>query len=214
MNKKVSNKSRIVQKNNSLLSLAVMVIFLLCGGVAGCILALYAQHIPDSIFFRHDIVSVVQNEVDAYSFWSTYFNLIKYPFIIFLLSFTAFGYMIIPLIISLKSFFLTFSISTVLQLYGIKRFVLSISMFGIQTFLSIPALLLTATLGVEISKYLSVLLEKGKGNLINNDKLIFKYVIVFVALLFFLLLFTFLDITITPLLVSLSLKWWKYDKED
>ncbi len=206
MNKKASNKSQIIPKSISSLNLAIMVIFLLCGGVAGCIFALSAKHSPDLLSFQCDIVSVVKNEVDAYSFWSTYFNLAKYPCIIFLLSFTVFGYAVIPIIISLKSFFLTFSISTVLQLYGVKRFFLSVSMFGIQTFLSIPTLLLIAALGVEISKCFSIFLKNRKGNPSIKDKLIARYVIVFIALLFLLLLFTFLDITITPLLVSLSLK--------
>jgi|GEM_PF-5580186 len=206
MNKKASNNSLILKKSANPLSLTIIVIFLLCGGVAGCILSLYTQHSTDSLFFSHDIVSVVQNQVSEYSFWSTYLNLIKYPFIIFVLSFTAFGYAVIPLIISLKSFFLTFSISIVLQLYGINRFFLSVSMFGIQTFLSIPILLLTASLGVEISKCFSVFLKRRKGNSSKNDKMILNYVIVFVVLMLCLLLFTFLDITITPLLVSLSLK--------
>ena len=206
MNKKVSKKFQILQKSDSLRTFSVMVIFLLCGGVAGCILALYAPHTPDSIFFRSDIVSAVQNEIDAYSFWSTYFNLIKYPFVIFLLSFTIFGYALIPLMISLKSFFLTFSISTILQLYGTKRLFLPLSLFGIQTFLSIPALLLIATFGVEVSKGFSCSLKSEKGKFNKKDKSIFKYVLLFFTLMFCLLLFAFLDIALTPRLVSLSIK--------
>lgn len=206
MKKKASNKSLILQKSTNPFSFTIIVIFLLCGGVAGCILALYAQHSPDSLFFSRDIVSVVQNQVGEYSFWSTYLNSVKYPLIIFLLSFTAFGYAVIPLMVFLKSFFLTFSISIVLQLYGINRFFLSLAMFGIQAFLSIPILLLTACFGIEISKCFSAFLNRKKGNSVKNDKTIIKYVIVFAVLMFFMLLSTFLDITITPLLVSLSLK--------
>lgn len=206
MYKKVSNKSQIISQNTVLLNLAVTVIFLLCGGVAGCIFSLSAHNSSNLLSFQSDIISVVKNEINSYSFWSTYFNLIKYPFIIFLLSFTAFGSVLIPVIISLKSFFLTFSISTVLQLYGIEKFYLSVSMFGIQTFLSIPILLLIAALGIEISKCFSVFQKNRKANLAVRDKFIVRYVIVFFTLMFAFLLFTVLDITVTPLLVSLSLK--------
>lgn len=206
MSKKASNNFQMISKSTGSLSMALMVIFLLCGGIAGCIFSLSAQQSSELLFFQSDIVSLAKNEVTVFSFWSTYFNLTKYLFIIFLLSFTVFGYIIIPIIVSLKSFFLTFSISTVLQLYGIKCFFLSMSMFGIQAFLSIPTLLLTAASGVEISKCFSVFLKNPNGNNTNKNKLILKYVIVFFTLMLALLLFTFLDITVTPLLVSLSLK--------
>ena len=204
MNNKVSKNLQILKKNDSTRTFSAIVIFMICGAVAGCIISLYTQHTPNLKFFQNDIFSVIENEIDAYSFGRTYFNLTKYPFIIFLLSFTVFGYMLIPLIISLKSFLLTFSISTILQLYGSKYFFLPLSLFGIQTFLSIPALLLIATLGVEVSKSFSFKSRKGKFN--KKDKSIFKYILLFFTLMFSLLLFTFLDIALTPRLVSLSIK--------
>ena len=206
MNKKASINSQILSKNTCTLSLGVMIIFLLCGGVAGCLFAVSAHYSANFISFQNDIVSVIKNGADTYSFWNTYLNLTKYPIIVFFLSFTVFGYAVIPIIVSLKSFFLTFSISTILQLYGTKSFLLSVSIFGIQTFISIPVLLLMATLGVEISKSFSAFLKNRKGNMVKKDKTIVKYVIVFMILLFILLLFTFLDITITPIIVSLLLK--------
>lgn len=188
-------------------NIAAAVVFLLCGIAAGCIFSCYSDVSENSFILSNASLSeIIANGAGDYSFRQAYFNLIKYPAIIFLLGFTALGFFAVPAAVFIKGFFMSFSISSVMRLLGSKGFFLSVAMFGLQTFISIPCILLAAALALEMSKLFSGVLRSSKGSFPTKNTRVIPYISTFAILAVLLLLFAVLDIALTPVFISLAAK--------
>lgn len=188
-------------------NIAVVIVFLLCGIAVGCIFSCYSDVSENSFILSNGSLSeIVTNGAADYSFRQTYFNLIKYPAIIFLLGFTALGFLAVPATVFIKGFFISFSISSVMRLLGSKGFFLSVAMFGLQTFISIPCILFTASFALEMSKLFSGVLRGSNGSFSAKNTKIVPYISAFAILAVLLLLFALLDIALTPTFISLAIK--------
>lgn len=199
-------KLAVARQNNVSLDLAIMVLFFLCGIAAGCIFSLYRGNADNSFLFDTNLNEIAQNGAKDYSFWQTYFNLIKYPTIVFLLGFTALGFFVIPITVSVKSFFIAFSVSSVIQALGLKGFWVALAFFGLQTAVSIPCLLLTATFAFNMSKLFATAVKHSGSSFISHNAKPGVYIVFFIILSILLLIFALLDIALTPTLVSIASK--------
>lgn len=188
------------------LNMAIMVVFFLCGIVAGCIFTIYANDVGSGLLSDNNLKEIATNGATAYSFAKTYFNLLKYPAIVFLLGFTALGILAIPLTVSVKGFFISFSVSSVIQAFGFNGFRVALAMFGLQAFVSIPCLLTTASFAFEMSKLFTNVLHRSKRQVPSNLTKPSLHIILFAISAILLLIFALLDTALTPALVSLAAK--------
>lgn len=191
---------------NISLNAAIMITFFLIGMIAGCIFNVYANDAGNNILFNNNLKEIAANGATTYSFAKTYLNLIKYPTIIFLLGYTALGIFAIPLTVLFKGFFISFSVSSVIQTFGLSGFYSALAMFGLQTMISIPCIIITASFSLEISKLFTSVLHRSKKQVSSNFITPSLHIALFIITAFLLLIFALLDTLLTPTLVSLVAK--------
>lgn len=83
--------------------------------------------------------------------WET----IRWPALIFLLSFTAAGLIGIPIVFGVRSFLLSFTVASFVKVLGGMGAVLSVLLFGITSALSLPVLFVLGTQGMEACRSLT-----------------------------------------------------------
>ena len=192
--------------NSFSISLAISFLALALGIASGCIFANKADDATLSTLISSDVLALINGESGEYSLISTLFNLFKYPATLLFLAFSATGVFLTPCVVFSKGFFLSLSVSSVISAFGKNGFLLSLSMFGLQSLISIPIILLFSAVTFEFSKPFAQLVfltaSTNRGKQIKTGSLFFIFLIVLV----FLLISSLLDAFITPKLVSLSLK--------
>ena len=141
-----------------------------------------------------------------YSFWSTFFNLIKFPLLVFFFGFTAFGVILTPATVFMKGCFVSASVSAAVSSFGAKGILFAVSMFGIQTLVSIPCLIVASAFSIELSKTFLFVFKRSKKNLVGVRPQISSFLILFLFMLLLLFLFSAVDAVLTPKLVSISAK--------
>ncbi len=187
-------------------SLAIVIICLLLGVAAGCVFAVNSENGAVAGIIGEDIRNLSESGRYDYSFSKTFFNLIKYPAISFFLAYSAFGVLLIPVLSFFKGFVLSVSISSIISVFGKKGILTAFSLFGIQTLISIPCLVVLAAISFECSKVFAFAVKTPRGQ-ISAKKPNFLYFTLFFVFCVILMLFTaMMDTAITPSLTSLSLK--------
>ncbi len=188
-------------------AIAIMIICFLCGIVSGCVTITYsnAESMPflDSYIQQYNEIS--QIGVGGYSYLKTLFNMCKYPTLIFLLSFTALGVLCIPCAVFLKGFFVSMSASAVVHAIGVKGIWVALSMFGIQTFISLPCILIISSIAFEFSKVFADVLRRNPHGSAVYPISLKSYVILFSACIILLLIAALADMLLTPFLINLSI---------
>lgn len=199
--KNIKKKSNVAMHYNTFsVNIAVVVIFLLIGIVSGAICCF-------SSFFstsKGDVFSVftsLENNDFDYTFLRSFFTFSKYPVVIFILGFTAFGIFFIPVAVFLKGFFLSFSVASVFKFVGANAFLVSVSTFGIQILFSVPAIIILSALSFEFSKNFVVLFF-GRVDTRTPKTDIRIFLIAFACIISLSLLFAFFDTIITPKLIN------------
>ncbi len=206
MRKLNAKKIPVAVFGNISLNAAIMIIFFLVGMVAGCIFNVYANDAGSNILFNNNLKEIATNGATTYSFTKTYINLVKYPAIIFLLGYTALGIFAIPLAVSIKGFFISFSVSSVIQAFGMSGFCAALAMFGLQTMVSIPCIIIMASFSLETSKLFTNVLHRSKKQVSSNFTNPSLHIILFIITAILLLIFALFDTLLTPTLVSLVAK--------
>lgn len=206
--KKISSK-RIAEETKSVTAyIAVMFLFLLCGMITGYIFSLYAGKAESNYLFQSELKNIITYGIGDYSFGQAFFNLLKYPAAIFILSYTAFGIFAIPATVAMKGFFMSVSVAYVIQTIGRSGIFLALAILGIQALASIPCILITAAFSFEISSFFFNASRKAKQHFyLTQRKPDAAFVIVFVMLCLIFALVAMLDIALTPTLVSLASKY-------
>ncbi len=201
-----------VQKKHSFapgtisINLAIMVVALILGIASGCIFAAKADSDVLTNLIGSDITIISQNESSDYSLFKTFFNLAKYPVLSLFLSFSAFGVILIPLVVFTKGFLLSLSVSSVISVLGKKGIFTALSMFGVQSLVSIPCLLLLTAVGFEFSKPFALLAGPSKGQIPQKRIKTGSTLILFSFLLILVFLAAIVDTFLTPILVSIATK--------
>ncbi len=204
-------KTKVLQKSKKNLTgiganISIMSFFLILGLAVGIFFAKNSDTSIINDFVGKDLVELVGNEGMEYSFLKTFFNLTKYTLILVFSAFCAIGVFLIPLVVFFKGFMISVSVSSLIAAFGRSGILCALSMFGIQTFVQIPVLLLVSAMSLEISKVsASVILPQKNKFTLKNAK-IGEFLLFVGVCIVFLLLASILDFLITPKLVLIVSK--------
>ena len=119
MIKKINKRIFNFIPNSYSFSIALVVVFLFLGIIAGCIVSV------GNIYASNDLKEVIVNGINDYTFYNSFYNFIKYPLLIFLLGWTLLGVFLIPITVFFKGFFLAYSIMFLLNSFGINGLLVS-----------------------------------------------------------------------------------------
>ena len=111
---KKNNKNSHMQSRDFSVSIALMIVFILAGIVVGTVCCFATDFFPSNLGFITQIDKLGQNGFD-YSFFQSLFNFSKYPLLIFIFGLTALGFFVTPVLVFLKGFFLSFSVSAIFK---------------------------------------------------------------------------------------------------
>ncbi len=204
MNVKRRTTGQTIQGGSISVSLAILSAILLCGIVAGAVTASYIG--GDS---GETLTDYMSRYVTAFgegmspitllpaTIWSVY----KYSIFAFLFGFTVLGVVLIPGTVALRGFFLAFSIGSMVKLFGIPGLWLALAIFGIQTLIGLPCLLIISAQGFAAARSFARMMSGGKRVMIGS---VFPrgYFILFGVCMIALLAVVILELTVTPKLVA------------
>ncbi len=137
----------------------------LCGVCAGCVTATYitgdCANFLNEYLTKEVLVSVSDIRVKEF-FLKTLIALYKYPVVIFLFGYTAFGIVFIPAVLTLRGYFISFCVTSVVRGLGYKGLLTALSLYGLQAVLSIPCVLIIATKAMRASQGFLALAREGQ----------------------------------------------------
>jgi hypothetical protein len=113
-----------------------------------------------------------------------------------------FGAVLIPVVVAMRGFFLSFAMTTFVRLFGGSGLLFSAALFGIQCLFVLPCIILIASQGL-VSASLLFSLAAGKGKKISGSAFTGAYFLRVLICLGVLLLCSAAETFITPYLVSL-----------
>lgn len=119
------------------------------GSVGGCI---FAGRLGTDTqtrlldYFGSYFTALVGDKTAVPSSFSAVWEIVRWPFLAFVLGFTALGVVGLPLVFSVRGFLLSYAVAALVRLYGVTGLVVSLAVFGVSGFLVLPVLF---TLGVD-----------------------------------------------------------------
>ena len=156
-----------VPEERILPALTVLSISFLLGGLAGCILSTFVQgEGQESLqaYLENFLRLAETGEVSAPKLATQLWDLLRWPLLALLLGFTALGVLGLPLLFAARGFFLAFSISAFVQMFGSAGCLLAFLLFGIGGGISISALFVLGVQSMTASRCLaSRFLGEGKA---------------------------------------------------
>lgn len=147
---------------------------IICGAMflCGCIIGtVSAGFVSDGESLRQYISSYVAQvsgeTLGKPEFLSALFGACKYHLIAIFLGFSILGVICIPLLSAIRGFFLCFSISAFVRLFGSSGILLALSVFGTGTLITVPCYFILAVSSFSASLYLfrMILANGGRGAL-------------------------------------------------
>lgn len=171
----MKKKRKKSESKENLRILDIRMVFLsamfLCGVCAGCATAAYITgdyaNFLNEYITKEVLVSVSDIQVKEF-FLKTLVSLYKYPMVIFLLGYTAFGIFFIPVVLILRGYFISFCVTSIVRGLGYKGLLTAFSIYGLQTVLSIPCLLVISMKAMRASQgFLSLVREEKDRRLIS-----------------------------------------------
>ena len=191
---------------NLSVSIAVLAAMLLIGIVAGCVTASYVSGDSGQTLseYVNQYVSLLgAGEGGGNLFPGTLFNLYKYPLLSFLFGFTAFGILLIPATVCVRGFFLSFSVGSMIRLFGYKGMLLALAVYGTQALITIPCLLIISAQAMRASRGFLQIMASGKRASVGS---VFPkgYFVMFGVCMIVIFLCVLLEIFVTPKLVCLA----------
>ncbi len=123
----------------------------------------------------------------------------KYPAIIFLCGVSIFGFVLIPVTVTVRAFFLSYAITSIINAYGSAGMAYALSLFGIQCLVTLPCIFLLASQGL-VSASLLFSLATGSGKKVSTGIFNGAYFIRVLICIIVLLLGSLLEWLVTPLL--------------
>lgn len=205
MIRKLKNKSETVGLGIPA-SIALMTAVFLCGVVAGCVTAATVDTSSGQTLSEY-ITSYLEGMTPVHEygslFLSTLFNYLKYPVLSFLFGFTALGVLCVPAVVCVRGFFLSFSVTTVIRMFGYKGLLVALSMFGFSSFITISCLLIISAFAMCAAiSFLRFMLNKKRY--VIGSILPVGYFTVFGFCAVIMIISAALDAFITPSLITLA----------
>jgi stage II sporulation protein M len=133
----------------------------ICGSIIGTVAAGLLQDGASLRAYLADFLSGYQNAADAPNLLLAVWSAVKYHLLAVFLGFSVLGVVFIPALSALRGFFLCFSISAVIRCLGRKGLLLTLSLFGLNTLMTIPCYFILAAASFSASLYLLKLLRAG-----------------------------------------------------
>lgn len=131
-------------------ALAVTAISFLLGGVAGCILcANVGGGGSESLttYLEGFLALAKSDGVAAPGLLPLLWEVLRWPLFTLILSFTALGFLGIPVLFSIRGFLLSFAIASFSKMFGFSGGVMAAVVFGLSGLFSIPALFVLGVQG-------------------------------------------------------------------
>ena len=199
--KKVFLKVWDVQVGSSILpSLIFICVFFIIGAIAGSMTAAGTGNETELSSAAADYMQRA-----SVSFGSVYLKLIEYPIALVMCGICVFGAVLIPIVIAVRGFFLSFAMTTFIRIYGGAGLLYSASLFGIQTLFVLPCVFLLAAQGLVSSSHLFSL-ASGRGKKISGPVFGGAYFLRVLICFAVILLCSAAETYLTPYLISLVAK--------
>ena len=125
------------------------------------------------------------------SVWDVFVSYFRYPVMAFLLGFCQIGTILLPLLCAMQGFFLSFSVSALIDCLGRRGLLTVISLFGIRSILTIPCTLLISAIAIH---------REGKNPYSGKDYRQFLFCTGF------LFLGVILEVTVVPRLLHMMVR--------
>lgn len=151
------------KRHLGLIACGVMFVF---GCIIGTICAGFIRDGTKLNEYVSGYLSIFLNGTSARpDFFSAVIDSYKYHLMAALLGFSIIGIFFIPVLTAVRGFFLCFSISAIVRLLGAKGILLALSIFGLNTILTIPCFFILSVYAFSASLYIFRLLftKNAKG---------------------------------------------------
>ena len=138
-----------MNKQMAAASAAVIAVCFLVGVVIGCFVA--SGPSGEAAEYLSGYVSSLPGDGAAFPVAQAVVNSFLFPIVVFVLSFTVFGAVAIPLAVAVRAFFLSFAIASFVRSFGGAGALLALGALGPQNLLSLPCLVLLSVQGMTSS---------------------------------------------------------------
>lgn len=146
MRKKVS-KVWDLPSSGAFVALLILSIAFFLGGLAGCLLAGQSEDGTLSQYLTSYLTQIQAQGAYRPAVLSLLWELVRWPVLIFALSFTPFGLLAIPAAFLFRGFLLSFAISSFFCVYGFGGLALAFLVFGISGLIGVTVLFLLGVQG-------------------------------------------------------------------
>ncbi len=181
-------------------SAAILSALFLCGVVAGTVVCSNLGSNSGIGEYLDGYVALSSAKTDTGSLIGyAFFNAFKYHALIVIFGFSALGVVIVPVIVAVRGFFLSFAITSFIKVFGGNGFALALSALGAQSLIALPCLLILASQAFSMSaSIMSSGLGNKKASTLLTSSVAARIGVCFAALAVSALIEAFL----TPLLIS------------
>lgn len=155
-----------VPEERILPALVTISVSFLLGGLAGCLMSTFVGGAGQESLrtYLESFLSTAQNGgATAPALAVQLWDILRWPILALLLSFTALGVLGLPLLFAVRGFLLAFSIAAFVQIFGSAGCLLAFLIFGVGGGFSVPALFILGVQGLGAARTLaSRFLGEGK----------------------------------------------------
>lgn len=147
------------------LQLSLSFAFLFLIGVLAGILTAAFLNLPSKQALYSDINGFINGSHTQTSFFESLWQVSSMPLLVFCLSFTCFGVLLIPVAVVLQGYLLSFSVSAMIRLLSWRGCLLGAASFGIRALTIIPCLLILSVQCFLLSKqFLRLMFPSATGS--------------------------------------------------
>lgn len=145
----------IRQDRTHTLGLLLCAVFFVCGCVIGAVAAGFVASADQLGSSVRDYLSLMSDKTSVQpSLMSSVVDAFKYHLLAVFLGSSVLGVFCIPILSAVRGFFLSFSVSVIVRLLGGKAILLTLSMFGISTLITIPCFFILSVIAFSASQNL------------------------------------------------------------
>lgn len=135
-------------KNASNINTAAFIIctaFFVCGCIAGTFASGATGEGSALYDYLSEYLQIAQEGQMDTGFLTVFAGCVKYHIAAIIFGFSILGIVSVPALGAVRGFFLTFSISSIVRVFGGQGILLSLSVFGISSFLTLPCFFILST---------------------------------------------------------------------
>lgn len=175
--------------------------FFLAGALSGAVSANYISDYSGTLL-KNYFLSAQSGVFMSGGLAKSFFDSFLYPAIAFFLGFAAFGFILLPLLSGLKGFVLTFVATSIIKVLGSAGWLVSLSLYGLTSLISLPCLLILSVQAFTASFTLTgALLKRRAVFRAVYGKVYFIRCLLCAAAL---IITVFIDAYLAPILASLA----------